>query len=294
MSRDGAATTRQPRPAEQVKSTLEQFSATGVVERDCPLCNAPGAEAARSRYSPEEWPLRDCTRCGMVYLGKAPNYSELAGNLAWEKSAIVEDQRRNAAEPLLRRLDRATRWRLHLLPRIDMPQLLASYAKPGPVLDIGCGHGGQMAALRPGFVPYGVEISPVLARRADEAFRARGGRAVCAPAVEGFEAYEDGKFMAVTLRSYLEHEVAPAAVLRQVYRVLAPGGMALVKVPNYGSINRWVRGPRWCGFRHPDHVNYFTPRSLRRLARDCGFGVRIGVFDAFPLSDNLWARLTKA
>ena len=41
----------------------------------------------------------------------------------------------------------------------------------------------------------------------------------------------------------------------------APGGVAIVKVPNYGSLNRMVMGGNWCGFRIPDHVNYFTKSS---------------------------------
>lgn len=273
------ASTRPPRPA--------------IVERDCPLCGAAAEDSAPNPHSLAEWPLRDCRRCGMVYLRLAPSYGALAGEYAWEKSSAAEDRRRAATEPWLHRLDRATRWRLHLLPRIDMPHLVARHAPKGPVLDVGCGDGGAMAKLRAGYVPHGIEISPVLAERADAAFRQRGGRVVCAPALEEFRDFPSGFFAAVTLRSYLEHEIAPADVLREVHRVLAPGGVAFVKVPNYGCLNRKVRGRRWCGFRHPDHVNYFTPRTLRRMAQGCGFLAAIGVSGAFPLSDNLWARLEK-
>jgi SAM-dependent methyltransferase len=229
----------------------------------------------------------------MVYLGTTPTYGSLASEFAWERTALRERDRRAAAEPLLHRLDRRTRWRLHLLPRIDMPDLVARHAHRAPVLDVGCGDGGALARLRPGFTPHGIEISPVLAARADEAFRARGGRAVCAPAVRGLHAFPEGHFTAIVLRSYLEHEIAPREVLRGVHRILCDGGIVLLKVPNYGSLNRRVRGARWCGFRHPDHVNYFTPRTLALMARDCGFMPKIGPTDAFPTSDNLWARLTR-
>lgn len=29
-------------------------------------------------------------------------------------------------------------------------------------------------------------------------------------------------------------------------------------------------GAKWCGFRFPDHVNYFSSRSLRSLAEGVG------------------------
>ncbi len=134
----------------------------------------------------------------------------------------------------------------------------------------------------------------MLAAAADLAFRARGGRAVCAPAVVGLRSFADASFDVATLRSYLEHEHDPLAVLRAVRSLLNRSGVAFVKVPNYGSLNRRVRGARWCGYRHPEHVNYFTARTLRARAAMAGFKSRIGLTDAFPTSDNLWARLAPA
>ena len=80
--------------------------------------------------------------------------------------------------------------------------------------------------------------------------------------MEGLKSFAAGFFTAATLRSYLEHELHPRAVLTELHRTLAPGGVALVKVPNYASLNRRVTGRKWCGFRYPDHLNYFTPASL--------------------------------
>ena len=71
--------------------------------------------------------------------------------------------------------------------------------------------------------------------------------------------------------------------------VIAPDGVLIIKVPNYGSVNRRVFGRRWCGFRFPDHMNYFTPESLVRLCAECGLGVRaFSWLDRLPTSDNMW------
>lgn len=81
----------------------------------------------------------------------------------------------------------------------------------------------------------------------------------------------------------------PKPVLGELHRVLKPGGVAIIKVPNYGSINRRVMGAKWCGFRFPDHLNYFTPASLTAMVRDCGYRVRrFGILDRMPTSDNMW------
>lgn len=80
-------------------------------------------------------------------------------------------------------------------------------------------------------------------------------------------------------------------MLEELGRVLEPGGLALVKVPNFGSLNRMVMGRHWCGFRHPDHLNYFTPVTLRLLAAIAGFEVELSPTDVLPTDDNMVATL---
>lgn len=69
--------------------------------------------------------------------------------------------------------------------------------------------------------------------------------------------------------------------------------MAIIKVPNYGAINRMIMGRKWCGFRYPDHLNYFTPASLRRMAEKCGYSVKSAFSQRLPTSDNMYAILKK-
>ena len=161
----------------------------------------------------------------------------------------------------------------------------------GNVLDVGsCGNGCLVPA---GPTPFGIEISPALTDSGRPYFEARGGTVICAPAVHGLDSFENDFFSAALLRSYLEHEEAPRTVLEKVFARLRPGGVAFVRVPNYGSVNRRLLGLSWCGFRFPHHVNYFTSRTLRDLARRVGFRYRrtnwYSIFD-----DNLIVELTKA
>ena len=150
-----------------------------------------------------------------------------------------------------------------------------------------------MDELADEFTPYGVEISGELAHAANQRFAHRGGHAVNAPSIEGLKSFADGFFTAATLRSYLEHEMNPTGVLKALHRTLAPGGIAIIKVPNYACWNRAVMGARWCGFRFPDHLNYFTPRTLAAMASSCGYSARFGWTYRLPTSDNMYALLAK-
>jgi SAM-dependent methyltransferase len=270
-----------------------RFGTVRVVARRCPLCDADDG-VPLAGYGSDIWRLTRCRRCGFVYLDSAPDYAALFAAMAWEKTTRAEIERRTALRPVSHRLSRLTRARMRLLPRKRMPDLVARHAAPGNVVDLGCGVGTQLSGLAAAYVPFGIEISAEAAAAADRLFRPRGGYALNRPSLVGLETFPDGFFTAATLRSYLEHELMPRAVLRELWRTLAPGGVAVVKVPNYGSLNRRLTGRKWCGFRYPDHLNYFTPASLRAMGETCGYSVSFGLTDRVPTSDNMYAVLGKA
>jgi len=95
------------------------------------------------------------------------------------------------------------------------------------------------------------------------------------------------------LRSFLEHEVEPKALLREASRVLTDNGRIYIRVPNFGSINRRISGAQWCGFRYPDHVNYFSTHSLRSMAEDCGLSLRLTNPLLLVFNDNINAILQR-
>lgn len=254
----------------------------GSGSRYCPQC---GSDAYRSLpgYSSGEWMIVSCASCGFVYLSNPPEYESLVDDFAWEKTRDAEVKRRRKERPLRKWLDERTRWRSNLFRRDTGSQLKRMF-EPGPILDVGCGAGRQIPEP---FVPFGIEISRGLAAQAQDYMGPRGGRAIHAPALEGIRQFEDDTFTGIMLRSFLEHEVEPKQLLAEASRVLAPNGRIYVRVPNYGSVNRRVTGAQWCGFRYPDHVNYFTPKSLRAMAADCGLSLRLINPLLFVFNDNI-------
>ncbi|MFC1672927.1 class I SAM-dependent methyltransferase [Pseudomonadota bacterium] len=264
-----------------------------VIHRDCPLCGFDNSDEPDNPYSYDVWTIKDCAKCGLTYIDRGPDYSKLFEELSWETTTKVEEQRRADLRPVGYKASKLTRLRMRLLPRKQMTLMLDAWAKPGNVIDLGCGDGGQMANLSPGFVPFGIEISTELAQGANQRFAQHGGSCVNAPTLDGLKSFPDGFFAAATLRSYLEHEMNPLPVLRELSRVLQPGGVAIVKVPNYGSLNRVVMGEKWCGFRYPDHLNYFTPQTLKKMATKAGFKVHFGLTYTLPTSDNMYAVLER-
>ncbi len=261
-----------------------------TVSRACPLCNTPSEKAGHLHYGSEEWPMVECPSCTFVYLPRVPVYERLSEEFAWEKTSEAEREVKIKREPGKQKFSAMfKRFRQQYLKRNKLPVLIQHYVHPGNVLDIGCAAGGLLASLPDIYAPHGVEISKALAEQANAAVKPRGGYVVHDNAVNGTGQFSENYFSGVIMSAFLEHEAQPVELLRNVARALRADGVAIIKVPNYASVNRKVRSGKWCGFRLPDHVNYFTPTTLRKTVEKAGLKVRKFTFaDQVPTSDNMW------
>lgn len=259
---------------------------------------------ALPQYSKEQWQVVQCGTTGLVYLANPPDYSQLADEFEWEKSYLKEKADRKKREPLLsfvsgitkdmrrrfQRQERIVRLCVELLRELHIGKKLQ-------VLDVGSASADKLARISRiaadegiAVTPTGVEISPPLSKLARERLAEFGGGCITNSAIEGLGEVADGSADLIILCTFLEHEVNPLPLLRVCRRKLSPRGRVIIKVPNFDSLNRMIRQGRWCGFRYPDHVNYFTPKTLRLMVEKSGLRVlRMNLADRMPTSDNMYA-----
>jgi len=160
------------------------------------------------------------------------------------------------------------------------------------MLDIGCDTGGLLKAAQAeyGIMPVGLDV----AARAVEVAKANGLEAYHA-SIEEAPAQVAG-FRIVTAIDLVEHVVDPRVFLREVWSRLHPGGLLYVETPNirsvvyrFGRALGLVTGNRPLALFErlfpPEHIQYFTPRSLERVAREVGFEVVSVGTRPLPASD---------
>jgi SAM-dependent methyltransferase len=265
----------------------------------CVACGTDNSGAPVHPLSVDAWPLKQCGTCKLVYLTRVPDYQATGNEFAFEKTVATENARRDQARPIERRISKALKWfRAHVLKRNRALALAQRYAnrRDATVIDVGCGSGGILASLPPEFRAIGIEISPALASQTrDSLSRARRNSDVIqADAISGLASFPAGTADVVLMISYLEHEISPLSVLRSTMNALGAGGHCIVKVPNFGSWNLAAKQKDWCGFRFPDHVNYFTLETLTDLATRAGFRtLPVPLSQRLPTSDNMWVILQK-
>lgn len=280
---------------------------TKLLTRLCPLTESEGTTRCLD-FAPEPWVLRQCCETGFVYLENPPHYESFKSDFAWERTHREEQERRLAAEPLLYALrSRFKTFRANLFTRSKICELASELLQQSTsthlnLVELGCGWGGNLLKVMrdlPSSVaarckPHGIELSSQLAMVADQHLQPLNGSCLHDDALHGVSLFSPEEIDVLIMSSFLEHEINPLPLLQLCKTKLKPGGCIVIKVPNFDCLNRRLRGARWCGFRWPDHVNYFTPRTLKLMAKSANLEVaRMQFWDHSPLSDNMYAVLRK-
>lgn len=231
----------------------------------CPLCASPHHPSTLFDVRTiTSYHVSRCSCCGFVFTLPRPTAEELnafytssyfkrptAGELGYENY-------RHAAEPNARRM-----W-TELNAYHNFGEL-----SPKRLLDVGCATGGFMVEARAvGWECRGLELSEDAADVARREF----GLDVVRGDLQSMSFGEE-RFGLVTMWHVLEHMIDPINSLEWVRRLIVPGGYLFIELPNWNSMGRVIKRDRWSQLKPPEHINFFTQRSLRYAAQQCGFQV---------------------
>ena len=145
---------------------------------------------------------------------------------------------------------------------------LAALHPRGELLDFGCGWGAVLGvAAEEGWRATGIEVD----ERKVEFCREQGFTAFYGDLLDG--RFPAETFDAAIAEQVFEHLYTPVAYMKEIHRVLKPGGVLYAAVPNLGGVAATLRGEQWDLVHPVSHVRYFDRRSLADMADRCGFDV---------------------
>ncbi|HRE48771.1 MAG TPA: methyltransferase domain-containing protein, partial [Aggregatilineales bacterium] len=172
------------------------------------------------------------------------------------------------------------------------------------ILDCGCGRGFYLKMFRAvsGCRLYGLELESEIAAKGWNNVRHLPGITITQASIYE-QPYADNSFDGVILSEVLEHIDDEKGGLRELWRVLKPGGILAVTVPhaNYPFwwdpinktletlFNRPIRSGTFAGI-WANHVRLYTPDHLRNVVAEAGFLVeeeRSFTHHSFPFIHNL-------
>ena len=205
--------------------------------------------------------LLKCPTCGLTYLDYNPklwqitkfysaNYFKGCGldfgyyNYFAEKTNLVK-----IGEKRLEEIERLT--------------------KIGKILDVGCATGFFLeVAKNRGWQVSGLEISSFAGNVAKKKF---GKNIIIGELKE--DTFPKNYFDSVTLWDTIEHLPNPKNTLKIIYKNLKNGGVLALSTGNIESLLAQISGRSWHLYHLPEHLSFFSPKTIAKLLENCGFKV---------------------
>jgi 2-polyprenyl-3-methyl-5-hydroxy-6-metoxy-1,4-benzoquinol methylase len=198
--------------------------------------------------------LVQCRRCGLIYQNPRPTLGEMAQHYLPEYELYAPQPTQATLSTGLRlAYDYGMRKRRGFVTR---------YRRGGRLLDVGCATGLFLHFMRNNgaWDVEGVEINPEAARMARDQFNLAVHTGTLEQAGLPSQAFD-----VVTMWDVFEHVHDPGQTLDEVWRILKPQGLLILRVPNGSSRDARLFGQYWAGLEPPRHLYVFTPHTLKAL-----------------------------
>jgi protein O-GlcNAc transferase len=258
-----------------------QPPAIRILYTACPLCAASDMPSiltadcsAHPLYHPSlprtiVW--RRCRRCGHVFT--EGYFTEEAAAIVFSKSLPHQTVGHDAERT------RAVSAR--------MVERVARHVMNGDWLDIGFGNGSLLfTAAEWGFRPVGADL-----RQDNVATLRKLGFEAHADPIERLQ--DSGRFSVISMADVLEHMPQPRLGLEAAWRLLRPGGVVLLSMPNMDCIiwrmlDAAKTNPYWGEI---EHYHNFGRSRLYDLLREFGFDpVEYGISERYRVCMEVIAR----
>ena len=224
----------------------EPLHLTEIVTRNCPACCH---DQTRNRGAKNGFQLLRCLRCRSIFTAKVPLtapdvlYADLdIQHAVHPESIVVRDS---------------------LARTISKFSIVRSVNR---ILDVGCGVGILLTeAAAQGWEAYGVDVSGDCVETA----RRRGFSVFHGEVHEA--TFPDNFFDVVCAVEVLEHVNDPAAVLREIHRVLRRGGVIWGTTPHASGLAARLLANDWSAVIPPNHLQLFSSPGMSTLLTSTGF-----------------------
>ena len=224
--------------------------------QDCYLCISGNNHLL---WSKSDFNVVKCDNCGLVFT-KLPSTYVLekfnADYYAKDYLTNYENRKETLAKRFLKRL-----------------KDIETIKRGGKLLDVGCSTGlflkiaSENSQYR--WKLFGIDIN----RNSIKFAKTKANASFYCASLHG-EKFKANFFDCVTCFDVLEHDADIRGNLKEIYRILKPGGLLVIQVPNCKSAMAYLCGQHWDWWSVPDHVLHFSPSVLSKILEDNGFVIK--------------------
>lgn len=244
--------------------------------RQCPMCGSSAIENYDHDYTGRR--VDRCQACRLMFMN--PQYTSQYLDRYYANYGQCGDDALQIPDPE----DLSER---RVAAKADAIKRLERYTQPGRFLSIGCYDGIELlVAQRRGWLPEGYDVDAATMKMLREQ--------VDFPIYTGdfFELGLPGDcYDCVFMDQVLEHPKNPQDYLREVHRILAPGGLLYIGCPNIKSISSQLKtllgklGLKRRRGKHYDtfhHLFFYDPGTLAKIM-ETHFGYEVVAVEGDPV-----------
>lgn len=193
-----------------------------------------------------------CNDCGLIYI-----------NPVLDPSMVLEGYRKGTDETFVSQNEARKKTFTKCL------KLIEKYCKkPGKILDVGTAGGAFLHICKQkGWEVSGCEVNEWLCKWGKKNYRI--------PINSGTlfdQKYKASSFDVITLWDVLEHTPDPKKVLKECNRILKPGGLLIINIPDIGTWIAKLMRRKWV-FLLSVHLFYFTKKTIIKMMENSGYEV---------------------
>jgi len=239
-----------------VRAVLNQLE-----EIECPLCHVAPLPFA---VDYQGFQLCSCPSCGLQFLSPRPVVEQLTENV-YNETYFAETETADESKSADR----------YQFARQLANLLRLRKERRGTILDVGCGDGSFLRYARyEGWQVAGTDIR-----------LASGARKMNCPLWEGqlpLIDFNEVRFDVIRFNHVLEHTQNPLLELAAARKLLAPGGIIFISVPNIAGLSARLKNAqsrlhlkqkRWRHYAALHHLWFFSPETLTKLVEQAGLSV---------------------
>ena len=210
----------------------------------CLICNSKNLESLPGYKATH---LSKCGACSFVFAQAIPSMEEL------EKHYEGYSRNDYLSPVTIKRYN-------ELLDQME------PFRKTNKLLDVGCGIGYFLeVAKERGWEVYGTEFT-------DEAVTICTDKGIhIQKGILDPNNYDSASFDVITSFEVIEHINNPIEELENFNSLLRKGGLVYITTPNFNSLLRYRLKEAYNVITYPEHLSYYTPRTLKRAFKQSGF-----------------------
>jgi SAM-dependent methyltransferase len=246
----------------------------------CPLCSSEktGLQFRCKDHfvSNEEFSIFKCSACGFSFTQDYPEEADIAQY--YESDNYISHS--DTSEGFSNKLYHIAR-SIMLRKKKDLITKITGLNN-GTILDIGSGTGHFASTMKKyGWKVKGIEIN----EKAREFSLSHFGLEITTP--HEISALEGNSFDCISLWHVLEHFHDPFKYAAEIYRLLKPGAICVIALPNCSSYDAKHYNRFWAAWDVPRHLWHFNPVTFQLFSEKSGFfleDIKILPLDVFYIS----------